>query len=95
MSFPRPLGELDRVRKRSKRKSLLETASNSPRLKDHPRIGSINNLAGAIDSNRAVRGKMKVVVLPNYRVTLAERLIRARDCLQPDLHRLTRICDVR
>jgi hypothetical protein len=38
---------------------------------------------------------MKVVVLPNYRVTLAERLIRARDCLQPDLHRLTRICDVR
>jgi hypothetical protein len=38
---------------------------------------------------------MKVVVLPNYRVTLAERLIRVRDCLQPDLHRLRRICDVR
>jgi len=35
----------------------------------------INNLAGAIDGDPIVRGRMKVVVLPEYNVSLAERLI--------------------
>src|SRR5882762_5116267 len=39
----------------------------------------INNLAGAIDGDPIVRGRMKVVVLPEYNVSLAERLIPASD----------------
>ncbi|HEY7091427.1 MAG TPA: glycogen/starch/alpha-glucan phosphorylase [Tepidisphaeraceae bacterium] len=42
-------------------------------------IKFINNLAGTIDGDPAVRGRMKVVFLPDYRVTLAERLIPASD----------------
>jgi starch phosphorylase len=42
-------------------------------------IKLINNLAGTIDGDPAVRGRMKVVFLPDYRVTLAERLIPASD----------------
>src|SRR6202043_1279288 len=39
----------------------------------------INNLAGTIDGDPIVRGRMKVVVLPEYNVSLAERLIPASD----------------
>jgi starch phosphorylase len=42
-------------------------------------IKFINNLAGTIDGDPAVSGKIKVVFLPEYDVTLAERLIPASD----------------
>src|SRR6267142_124778 len=42
-------------------------------------LKSINNLAGAIDGDPIVRGRMKVVFLPEYNVSLAERLIPASD----------------
>jgi starch phosphorylase len=42
-------------------------------------IKFINNLAVTIDRDPAVRGRMKVVFLPEYNVSLAERLIPASD----------------
>ena len=42
-------------------------------------IKFINNLAATIDSDPAMRGRIKVVFLPEYRATLAERLIPASD----------------
>jgi len=42
-------------------------------------IKFINNLAGTIDGDPAVNGRMKVLFLPDYCVTLAERLIPASD----------------
>jgi starch phosphorylase len=42
-------------------------------------IKLINNLAGTLDGDPAVRGKLKVVFVPEYNVTLAERLIPAAD----------------
>jgi glycogen phosphorylase len=39
----------------------------------------INNLAGTIDNDPVVRGRMKVVFLPEYNVSLAQRLIPASD----------------
>jgi starch phosphorylase len=42
-------------------------------------IHLINNVAAAIDSDPAVRGKLKVVYLPEYNVSLAQRLIPASD----------------
>ena len=42
-------------------------------------IKFINNLARTIDSDPAVAGRIKVVFLPEYSVTLAERLIPASD----------------
>jgi len=42
-------------------------------------IKFIENLAGAIDGDPAMRGRLKVLFLPEYDVSLAERLIPASD----------------
>jgi starch phosphorylase len=42
-------------------------------------IKFIENLAGTIDGDPATRGRLKVLFLPEYDVTLAERLIPASD----------------
>jgi starch phosphorylase len=42
-------------------------------------IKFINNLASTIDDDPIVRGRMKVIFLPEYNVSLAERLIPASD----------------
>jgi glycogen phosphorylase len=42
-------------------------------------IKFINNLAGTIDGDPIVRGRINVVFLPEYNVSLAERLIPASD----------------
>jgi len=42
-------------------------------------IKFINNLAGTIDSDPVVRGRLRVAFLPEYSVSLAERLIPATD----------------
>jgi starch phosphorylase len=42
-------------------------------------IKLINNVGSVIDEDAAMRGRIKVVFLPNYNVSLAERLIPASD----------------
>jgi glycogen phosphorylase len=42
-------------------------------------IKLINNLAGTVDGDPAVRGRLKVIFLPDYGVSVAERLIPASD----------------
>jgi starch phosphorylase len=42
-------------------------------------IKFINNLAGTVEGDPAVRGRLKVVFVPDYRVSVAERLIPASD----------------
>ena len=50
-------------------------------------IKFINNLALTIDSDPAVRGRMNVLFLPEYNVSLAERLHSGGRRLEPDFHR--------
>jgi starch phosphorylase len=42
-------------------------------------IKLINNIAGTIDGDPTLRGRLKVMFLPDYNVSLAERLIPATD----------------
>jgi glycogen phosphorylase len=42
-------------------------------------IKFINNLAGTVDGDPVVRGRLKVLFLPEYNVSLAEKLIPASD----------------
>ena len=42
-------------------------------------IKFLNNLAGTVDGDPVARGRLKVVFLPDYNVSLAERLIPAAD----------------
>src|SRR5271156_1169458 len=42
-------------------------------------IKFINNLAGTVDGDPAMRGRLKVLFIPEYDVSLAERLIPASD----------------
>lgn len=42
-------------------------------------IKFLNNLAGTIDGDPAIKGRLKILFLPEYSVTLAERLIPASD----------------
>jgi starch phosphorylase len=42
-------------------------------------IKLINSIAAVVDADPAARGRLKVVFLPNYNVSLAERLIPASD----------------
>lgn len=42
-------------------------------------IGLINDVAATIDADPAVRGRLKVLFLPEYNVSLAQRLIPATD----------------
>ena len=42
-------------------------------------IKFINNMAGTLDGDPVVRGRLRVVFLPDYRVSLAEHLIPASD----------------
>jgi hypothetical protein len=42
-------------------------------------IELVNNLAGTIDGDPSMRGRLTVVLLPKYDVSLAERLIPASD----------------
>ena len=45
-------------------------------------IKAISDVAAVIDADPAVRGRLKVLFLPNYAVTLAERIIPASDVSQ-------------
>ena len=50
-------------------------------------IKFINNLAGTIDGDPAARGRLNVVFLPEYNVSLGGTADSSQRCLQPDLDR--------
>ena len=47
-------------------------------------IKLINDVAAVIDADPAVRGRLKVLFLPEYNVSLAERLDPASECRDLD-----------
>ena len=49
-------------------------------------IKFINNLAETIDFDPVTRGRLKIIFLPEYNVSLAEKLIPGERCLQPDFY---------
>ena len=53
-------------------------------------IKFVNNLATVIDNDSELRGRIKVLFLAEYDVTLSERLIPARDVSNRDLDRWLR-----
>ena len=50
-------------------------------------IKFINNLAGTIDNDPVVRGRMKIVFLPEYNVSLAETTHSGQRCFQSNFYR--------
>src|SRR5262249_55980797 len=64
----------------SRRRTFFSAGKPAPAVRS-PKVlsKSLNNLAGTIDGDPAVRGQLKVLFLPEYSVSLAERLIPATD----------------